>query len=188
MFSCHFNEILFLRCVNSRRICCNYFRSSRPGGWSSRGQPVDQLHNAFRRQLQLAGAEDLNYFSNLAERPAFKDLLIGKSGQAKRTSLITIRLLENTLTAWNNVSPVCFAAAWASCGYISKEESVDMQAVSMALDPSGLHQAWDAHDLAPVRHVKVPCWQIQRADETWATMPSSIAPFDRSKFKCFFFT
>lgn len=169
--SCFFHSL----CLSNASNAWHAVRSDRPGGWSSKGQPVDQLHNAFRRQLQIAGAEDLKYFSDLALRPWFRDLSLTKSGQAKRTALITGRLLENSLKAWRQVSPQCFSAAWATCGYVSKNDSVDLQKAAMALDPSGLFQAMGAEDFAQVKHAKIPCWQVQKEDGTWANMPSSIA-------------
>ncbi len=151
-------------------------RSPRPGGWSSRGQPVDQLHGSFRRELQLAGAEDLKYFSDLTKRPSFKELKLSKSGQAKRTVEINSKLLECTLRAWQAVSPQCFTAAWSTCGYVSKDESINLQDAALTLDPSGLQNLWGAQDEATVSitRAKVPTWQILRNDE-WANVPSTIA-------------
>eukprot|EP00434_Breviolum_minutum_P031218 symbB.v1.2.027609.t1/scaffold2843.1/size69054/7 len=130
--------------------------ASRPGGWSSAGQPVDQLHNSFRRELQKAGAEDLQYVANLCQRPEFRNLQLSKSGQAKRTAALSSRLLENTLTAWLRVSDKCFTAAWATCGYVTKDTAVDLQAAAKDLDPSGLQTAWGAleHASVAVKHSK----------------------------------
>lgn len=138
---------------------------------------MDQLHNAFRRQLQIAGAEDLRYFADLTKRPSFKDLTLSRSGQPKRAVLLTAQLLECTLKAWQQVSAKCFAAAWHVCGYISKDEAVDLQAAARTLDPSGMAEAWGACDLAQpfVKHVKKVQWQVERPDGSFAVMPTPIA-------------
>lgn len=125
---------------------------------------MDQLHNAFRRELQLVGAEDLKYFADLTQRPEYGQLQLSKSGQAKRMASLTVKLLENTLKAWKRVSPQQFTAAWATCGYIQKDEAVDLQAAARTLDPSGMSQAFGANEHASVRLAKVPQWQVLRAD------------------------
>ena len=129
--------------------------------------------------MQIAGAEDLQYVANLTKRPEFKDLQLSKSGQAKRTAAISSRLLENSLKAWLRVSDACFSAAWATCGYVTKDTAVDLQAAAKHLDPSGLQTAWGALEQASaaVKHSKVPCWQVKNSDGVWADMPSSIATF-----------
>lgn len=115
--------------------------------------------------------------ANLCQRPEFRNLQLSKSGQAKRTAALSSRLLENTLTAWLRVSDKCFTAAWATCGYVTKDTAVDLQAAAKDLDPSGLQTAWGAleHASVAVKHSKVPCWQVKNSDGEWADMPSSIA-------------
>ena len=123
----------------------------------------------------MVGAEDLKYFADLQQRPAFKELILSKSGQPKRQVEISRRLLDNTLRAWRNVSDACFTAAWYVCGYTTKEQSVDLQAESRRLDPSGMVSAWGAMEHATIKHAKVPQWQVLLRDGEWAAIPSSIA-------------
>ena len=117
------------------------------------------------------GCRETAFFQNLQDRPKFADLQLSKAGQIKREAQITVQLLQLTLDAWNEVSAESFSAAWATCGYIAKDQAVDLQMQSKALDPT---QAWHALDLADALISRVPQWQVLRNEE-WAVMPSSIA-------------
>ncbi|CAK9029025.1 unnamed protein product [Durusdinium trenchii] len=150
--------------------------STRPGGWSAHGQPVDQLHNAYRRELMDVGAENLRYHSDMTQRPTFSQLQLGRSGTIKRQVSFDRQLLEDTLTAWRRIPLTHFSAAWSVCGYCSKEEAMDLQTAANMLDPSGMNAAWGAQDLAlPVRGVRRLQWQVIKEDNTPAAMPNTLS-------------
>ena len=77
-------------CVAVFPLCRNAWYSQhnvapprkQPGGWSSHGQPVDQLHGALRTRMRAKDLASTGQSSNLRNRPAFHELDLRANGQA----------------------------------------------------------------------------------------------------------
>ena len=49
-------------------------------GWSSHGQPVDQVHAQFRQKIRELDLRHCHMFDNLAQRPSYEELSLRASG------------------------------------------------------------------------------------------------------------
>lgn len=92
-----------------------------PGGWSSHGQPVDQLHGCFRREIRARDVAAAGMYSDLRTRPEFHELDVRPSGQLSYAVRSWGEILQLTLDAWNSLDPKVHQAAWLACGYMDPD-------------------------------------------------------------------
>ena len=150
-----------------------------PGGWSANGQPVDQLHHVFRRKMAQVDAEYLGYKADLRKRPAYKDMEILGNGQPK-VQVDFSKLLDATLTAWEQMPLSMFRCAWTVCGYIAIDKADNLQslatAAAKALDQTGFDGLLGAQldPLPPAPYTERWSWCVEKGN-AWHSMPAPIS-------------
>ena len=59
----------------------NFRGPKRPSaGWSSHGQPVDQLHAQYRHRIRQLDLQHCHMHADLTQRPSYEDLPLRASG------------------------------------------------------------------------------------------------------------
>ena len=95
-----------------------------PGGWSSHGQPVDQLHASYRRKIRDLDVESVGMCQDLRKRPSFESLDIRPTGQVKRDVCDWEGVVKLSYQAWCLLDRRVFQAAWVVCGYVDQASMV----------------------------------------------------------------
>lgn len=97
------------------------------GGWSSHGQPVDQLHGVFRKAIRARDIESAGMFEDLRARPAYHMVDIKASGQLSYKVRPWAEVVQLTYDAWCSLDKKVFEAALLSCGYVDNDHFASFQ-------------------------------------------------------------
>lgn len=95
-----------------------------PGGWSSHGQPVDQLHSVLRKRMRDLDVSSCGMDDDLRQRKHFHELELRASGQVKREVSDWSRIIDISLQAWQSMERKVFQSAWVVCGYVHPDAMV----------------------------------------------------------------
>ena len=95
-----------------------------PGGWSSHGQPVDQLHAVLRKRMRDLDVSSSSMQDDLRQRKLFHELELRASGQVKREVSDGSRIIDISLEAWRSMERKIFQSACVVCGYVDPDAMV----------------------------------------------------------------
>ena len=95
-----------------------------PGGWSSHGQPVDQLHGTLRQRIRKLDVAATGMHSDLRKRENFHELELRATGQIKRAVGDWGSVIALTHEAWMSLERKIFQSAWVVTGYVDGESMV----------------------------------------------------------------
>jgi hypothetical protein len=125
-----------------------------------------------RENLQKLDDESVGYAADLRKRPAYSKLPLRANGSV----LVTVdfaKMLQNSVTAWHQVSLDAHKSAWIVCGYFEESHfsSISHRDAVNYLDPTGL---WQQIGLQPLLIGQSHwTWELQNADGTWSRVQSS---------------
>ena len=105
-----------------------------PGGWSSHGQPVDQLHHQLREKIRELDVESLGMSADLRSRSRFHEVDLRSSGHLHQEVLPWVEIVKMTYKAWTRMDRRIFQSAWLLCGYFSEEHMSRWQGDTVSQD------------------------------------------------------
>ena len=95
-----------------------------PGGWSSHGQPVDQLHSSYRKRIRDLDIQAAGMKDDFRSRDEFSSLNLRANGQIQREVANWLQVIEISYKAWTSLERRIFQSSWVVCGYVDPESMV----------------------------------------------------------------